>query len=215
MNSSQLLNKMPGLVRLVDPDIVICLIGVNDSWNLSDSGIGRFYGSQSVSRFIIRARVLLFKLKTYKLFKAWRFFYLRNKGAFVDNRNAFNKHKQIADWKDTGQDICKDLISHNMENIIQILKDKNIVFIGLTYHQDKEEYLNAFLTKIYSDNDVSSIDLIDEFTMAGQKRHETLYSNDGFHLNKEGYKVFAEIIFPKILVHVESILNKKEKVNNK
>lgn len=67
-NSSQILKKLPSQIKNYNPNMVILLIGMNDSTNFTESNY-YFLASNRLERFVYRFDSLLMNLKSYKLLK--------------------------------------------------------------------------------------------------------------------------------------------------
>ena len=200
-NSSQLLHRLPGLMLQFDPDILICLIGQNDGWNLIESGLQHVNDSPLFASIAVHARTWVFNLKTYKLYQAARFIF-SPRVKDIKNRTIQEIEAEdgsvIDEWKDEGKDMCGHLIRSNIEKIIDISEEKGVMFVGLTYPEDKCDYLNDLLKTIYERNDVAYVDIFRLFPAFERKRGGSLFIADGFHLTGEGYEKFAELLLPLI-----------------
>jgi len=67
INSSTLLLKLPEWIELYKPNVIVLLIGANDTWSFQNSNYYLF--QKGVRVYIYRLENFLFKFRTYKLLK--------------------------------------------------------------------------------------------------------------------------------------------------
>lgn len=195
INSSQVLNRLPGNINRYHPDLILLLIGINDSWNFNQSNIWMFEGSGVLNRLKLRLDLLLAQVKIYQFV---RLLILSQDLKLVDLNDerrllakSFERHPEKSFQ-------LEELLFYNIGEIVAIAQNyKSAVFL-MTYQKEGIGNIRRIINRAYSKFDLPIVDNQALFEQANLRGIKAI-SEDNYHPNALGYSMIAENIYNKMI----------------
>jgi len=212
INSSQVLNRLDGMLSQLQPDLLIVMIGMNDPWNLRESRIIDFYTAGRVQRLLLRIELAVSRLRSAQLLRlAWLSLEFGH-GRESDRKYAEIPKPEIPQWGPDARRAGLDASSGDSKKrhaLAQVL-EANITAILLRAGALKVPVLfmsyqavgwgrpNEIIDDIYRRLEVPVVDNFALFRDAA-RRGLSVKAADNFHPNDLGYLLMARTIFNSLI----------------
>lgn len=198
INSSQVLNRFRKNVTEYNPDIVIAMVGINDSWNLEESNILKFYNDSNINilnSLRLRLGLLLNESQLYQFIKL----------VFISseiNKLIIPEHSDTARSKGfmiSAQETVKSRalaysIMHNITEMSQIAKSNHVNIIFMKYHSAGWGRPELIIHRTYLQLGVPIVDNARVFNKA-QSHNLNVLGSDNWHPNDLGYLLIARNVY--------------------
>ena len=196
MNSSQVLNRLNKNIASYRPDLIILLIGINDSWNMNESNIWMFDESDILNRIKLKIDLFLSKIKIYQFAKL---LILSRRSPELSELNEERRlfAKSFERYQEKQKQLYK-LLSYNIIKIINIAKQNKIIIFVLTYQKEGTGGPRRLINQIYETVDIP---IVDNQTIleAAAARGLKVISEDNYHPNKLGYSLIAKNVYNTLI----------------
>jgi lysophospholipase L1-like esterase len=197
-NTTQIVNALPGIIKLYKPRAVLVLAGVNNGWNISGQEQGLFKNILSGSKIYKLSRFVYFhEFEPQKSFLVER---RREGGEIVYNTQRDHGPKNDSELLATNKNIFQDL-----EQIVLVCRDNNVKIVLINYAGDKQsDYFvpNLLIQRAARELHVPLSDNYTLFTSRlygpdgglDRELHQELFFED-MHLKPMGYFWMAQNIY--------------------
>lgn len=192
MNSSQVLNRFKNNLEKYRPNLVLLLVGINDSWNMNESNIWMFDKSSSINKVKLNLDLALSRLKVYQFAKL-----LILSKANLTLSELGQKERIYAKSFERSKEkteMLLELLKHNLKEIVNLAGGNGIRIFVLTYQKEGIGNIRRLINLAYKELEVPVVDNQALFESAVM-RNLTLISKDNFHPNALGYSLIAKNIF--------------------
>lgn len=205
-NSSQVVRRIEGWLRLHRPDLAIILIGNNDVWNQNESYlylVGKGERAKFSKRLRTRLRIWGDSLRVVRLLRCIAV-------SLDDDREKAREWNPDEDTNPSsgnfrkGRDILGDielieeLYRMNFQRISEIAEAYDTNLLWLDYHLPARFGETDYIDPVLEDLGAPYEDLGPYFSRDGQTRKE-LISGDSWHPNHLGYTLITRAVYNKLV----------------
>jgi lysophospholipase L1-like esterase len=209
INSSQVLHRFGKYLSEYNPDMVIVMVGMNDTWNLEESEILKFYNENILRKLYLSIELFLNRLQLYQFFKL---VFISNKFKDSEYISFPEKELKLPYFNDETKSKGFKLSLHNpMKAIalykaiesnltaIKLIADKNNVrILFMEYHNGGWGRPERVIHQIYEKLKVPVVDNLVLFRKAKEKGID-VRGKDNWHPNDLGYLLIAKNIYNKMI----------------
>lgn len=198
VNSSQLANRIDRMLDAHRPDLVIAMVGVNDSWNFRETNVIRHHRGGS----LVLARAGAWLDEHVRVYRFARLAYLSIRfpdGVRTPAWSAESRARSLATLGD-GDARARALlrsIEENLRRIIRSVRAHGAVIVLMTYPADGWGEGARIANTLSPRLDVPLVDHVPSFR-AAERSGIRVRSADGFHPNDAGYGLMAETVLGKL-----------------
>lgn len=200
LNSSQLLNRLSKLLAENRPDLVIIMIGINDSWNLEESSILKFYKQGPLDNVLLYFEILLDRIRLYQFFKL---LFLSNEVREPESVS-FNPDNHAAGFQFHSDDNQKSqalysALKHNILEMLRIIDNSGVKVFFMKYHTTGWGSPEKAINQIYAHLNVP---IVDNKIVFNSAVHEEMnvWGSDGWHPNDLGHLLIAKNIYNTMIM---------------
>jgi hypothetical protein len=227
MNSSQLLNRLENNILEIKPQLIIIMIGMNDSWNFEESNVLKFFNESVFENLYLVCDSILNRLKLYKFVKL--LFVFDESIHIATNHNTdilpIKEYKAPLQWSAAeaksksfnislsspakGQALYLAL-RENILKIAQVTESYQIPLIFMKYHSGGLGRPDRALNMIYDEINAHVVDNEAIFKKARKLKMDVKQDKitrikgeattvKGWHPNDLGYLLIAKNIYNKMV----------------
>ncbi|MBI5739592.1 MAG: hypothetical protein HZA16_02625 [Nitrospirae bacterium] len=204
INSSQLLNRFRSNILKYKPDLVIVMVGINDPWNLEESGILKFYNAGAFRKLMMNME---FGLNRSRLFRFFRLVLLSKEV------NSADAEPNIADFNDRTRSsgfryspasdpvrsgALYSSINENITEMLRIARDEDTDILFMKYHNSGWGNPEKIIHEVYKKLELPVADCETPFREAA-RRGINVRSADGWHPNDLGYLFIAATAYNRMV----------------
>lgn len=200
LNSSQLLNRFDALLALYEPQVVIAMIGVNDSWNLKESNVLAFYAGESpFVTWLLRANLHLSHLRIVQFTKLT---YLSLTAPLAVTAPKYTAEARARGFAVSDRDppraaALTRALQHNVGELARIAVARAVPIVFMKYQVDGWGGAVPVVHRAYEEIAVPVVDNRTLFDEARQRKLPVMAA-DGFHPNDAGYELMARNVFNEL-----------------
>lgn len=200
-NTSSMLYYLPQYLLKTKPDIVLFMVGINDSYfyayNIDTLLLEKlFYKNKYIYQKYKNSIRFLNEIRTLRVIKFIYTYITLSKHELLDfavtYENAILAQRQK--FMKTNIDFINIQTKDNIKKMIQITRLNNMKPVLLTYH---EKLNNKIFEEISKENKIILIDNM--LIFKDKKMSEYVYKQDGWHPNEKGYKLIAENVLLNLI----------------
>jgi lysophospholipase L1-like esterase len=189
-NGAQVARALAGDLAITDADLVLVLVGINDTWNRTAES-GGFAALLARSRLVRLARVLTAGITSAEQFEVRS----NDQGEFEVDRGAGAERINLtgADGAVLAGDALAQRVRSSLDRVVSVCLDHGAEPVLMTYAEFQGEYavVNAAIRSFAEEHDLLLVDHERAFQpLFDRDGYETLMLND-HHPNLRGYQIMA------------------------
>jgi lysophospholipase L1-like esterase len=195
LNSSQLLNRLRKILSENKPHVMIIMIGINDTWNLEESNILKFYEEGFVDKATLHFALLLNRIRLYQFLKLVFISAEAGNPLYVPYNDATrSKGFEFSSDDSRRSQALYSGIKENITELLRISKDYHIKTLFMKYPSSGWGNPEKIIHEVYTKFEVPIVDNETVFNKATQMGMK-VRTSDGFHPNNLGYLLIAKNIY--------------------
>ncbi|MFH1778048.1 MAG: GDSL-type esterase/lipase family protein [Candidatus Omnitrophota bacterium] len=192
LSSSIVANNLRTNIEKYRPNILLILTGANDHWNLHQSNILEVLNDKKINQRVIKIKKFLYNFKTFRLIQT-----VADKitHRFIITRE--NTQNTVKFSNITNSSLLQDLLKYNYRKMIQTIETfDGTIKLYVQNYPTGPEHINRMINRIAAEEKLNIIDQNAAFLKIPISH---LVSNDGWHLNAQGYNLMAKNIYAEFL----------------
>ena len=202
-NSSQQLNRLPGYLEALEPELVLLMCGVNNPWSFVESNIIDFIDDSDPVARRIRLRKLLDRSRVVKLA---RLGLIDLSYALEDLRGGAERERWpppswLIDWSGQQREAFLALWRSDVTAMIASIRDAGGEALLMTYPSYEFPPVSEF-EALAAETGAPLVRVDEAFRKALRRRQTSeLFLEDGYHPTARGYGLLAHQVYLYITTH--------------